>query len=371
MPVEAVLVVGHHDLRLVGAHEVGQPARRLLDRGAPEAAGRVVLRPALHPRVVVAEQLQVRDAEDLATGLQLTAAQRDDDALVVAGVARLEPAGRVAQLTVRAGDEHGTYALSAVAGQDAARADGLVVGVGVHGHEGEGSVRHAKQRMGRRGRADRVRPPKLKSSLEAAGETGRGPLTCPPVEIGEPRRFDGAARRAGRELPLVGVGEVDERGDQVRRRGEGATREAVAEDQLVCRHLRRLDLRVERTAVTRGVEVDECFGLSADDGRQRRSLRHGHEMRRKAVRAVGRVGQRRQRELPRATPPTHQPLGPHQVAEEVAEQVGGGGRPVVSQEHEHRLAGAEAVRHVCRSPTASASLSSSPAILPAAPSGAR
>ena len=37
-----------------------------------------------------------------------------------------------------------------VAGQDAAGPDGLVVGMGVHGHEGEGSLGHGWQRRGRR-----------------------------------------------------------------------------------------------------------------------------------------------------------------------------------------------------------------------------
>ena len=90
----------------------------------------------------------MRDAEDLAAGLELAPSQGHDDPLVVPGVARLQAAGRVTELPVGARDEDRAHALACVAGQDAARADGLVVGMGVDGHEGEGSVGHGRQRRG-------------------------------------------------------------------------------------------------------------------------------------------------------------------------------------------------------------------------------
>ena len=82
------------------------------------------------------------DAQDLATGFELFAAQRDDDRLVVPRLTRLHSAGRVPELTVGARDQHGAHTLGAVAGEDPARPDRFVVGMGVHRHEGEGTLWH-------------------------------------------------------------------------------------------------------------------------------------------------------------------------------------------------------------------------------------
>ena len=59
VPVEAVRVVGHDDVRLVLLDQLGQPGRGLLDGRRPERPRRVVGRPAGHSGVGVAEQLQV------------------------------------------------------------------------------------------------------------------------------------------------------------------------------------------------------------------------------------------------------------------------------------------------------------------------
>ena len=90
----------------------------------------------------------MRHAENLAAGLELPAAQLDHGAFVVPGLAGLQPARGVPELAVRAGDEHGADTLGRVAGQDAAGPDGLVVGMGVHCHEGQRSLGHGGQRMG-------------------------------------------------------------------------------------------------------------------------------------------------------------------------------------------------------------------------------
>ena len=119
-------------------HQLGQPAAASSTGRPPEGRRRLVLRPALHARVVVAEQLEVGDAEDLAAGLELVRRSGTTTALVVPGLAGLDPAGGVPQLAVGAGHQDGAHALGGVTGQDAARPDRLVVGMGVHGHEGEG-----------------------------------------------------------------------------------------------------------------------------------------------------------------------------------------------------------------------------------------
>ena len=131
---------------------------------------------------MVAQELEVRDAEDLAAGLELPPSQGHDDALVVAGVARLQAAGRVAELPVGARDEDGAHALIGVAGQDAARADGLVVGMGVHGHEGERSVGHGRQRRGSADRAGRAgSPPSCLQATHCRRPAARARPATPPA----------------------------------------------------------------------------------------------------------------------------------------------------------------------------------------------
>ena len=187
MPVEAVLVVGDDDLRLEGAHQRGQPAPRHGHRCPPEAVGRVVLRPALHARVVVAEQLQVRDAQDLATGLELLAAQRHHHRLVVPRLAGLDPAGRVPELAVGARDQHGAHPLGAVTGEDPARADRFVVGMGVDRHEGERALGHCRQRRGRRGRPRHVcRSPTASANCSSSRRPLLGRRHRAHDELGEP-----------------------------------------------------------------------------------------------------------------------------------------------------------------------------------------
>src|SRR5262249_10459157 len=58
--------------------------------------------------------------------------------LVVPVIARLDLAGRIAELSVSAGDNDGADALIRVVGQHATRARRFVVGVGMDGHQGEG-----------------------------------------------------------------------------------------------------------------------------------------------------------------------------------------------------------------------------------------
>ena len=181
MSVETVLVVGHHHLGPVFPHQIGQPGRRLAHRCPPKRTGRVVLRPAIHARIVVPEQFEMGHPENLAARLELASAQRNDDLLVVARIVGLQPSGRVAQLAVGAGDQHGLHALIGVTSEHPPRADGFVVGMGVDGHQGKGLCGHAWQRRGR------CRP---------AITSGVGPLRppAPRVRPASPRADRGAAR---------------------------------------------------------------------------------------------------------------------------------------------------------------------------------
>jgi hypothetical protein len=135
MSVEAVVVVGDHDLGPVVLHELGQWRGGGVDGEVAERLGGVVGLPARHPRVVVPEELEVRDPKDPAALLELTATKGDDRLLVVAGVSRFGPTGSIAVLAVGARDEHGADALGAVLGEDASRSGRLVVGMGVDGHQ--------------------------------------------------------------------------------------------------------------------------------------------------------------------------------------------------------------------------------------------
>ena len=59
----------------------------------PERTGCIVLGPALHARIVIAQELEVRDAEHLATGLEFLDPERDHDGFVVAGSPGFIPPG--------------------------------------------------------------------------------------------------------------------------------------------------------------------------------------------------------------------------------------------------------------------------------------
>ena len=142
--IEAVLVVGHDDLGLVDAHQSRQAVRPNRHRRPPERFGCVIVRPSLHSRVVIAEQLQVGYAQNIATGLEFVASERHNDRLVVPRVAGLDATGRVPELAVGARDQDGSYAFVAVTGEDPARPDRFVIRMGVDRHEGERALGHGR-----------------------------------------------------------------------------------------------------------------------------------------------------------------------------------------------------------------------------------
>ena len=143
VPVEAVLVVGDDHLRLVRAHQLGQarppPLRPGSARRSP--ARRSAASPPCPSRGTRAARGATRRGRRSWPRAPYGAAGPPPARR--AGVIGLHPAGRIAQLAVGARDQHGAHALVGVPGQDPARPDGLVVGVGVHGHQGEGSLGHA------------------------------------------------------------------------------------------------------------------------------------------------------------------------------------------------------------------------------------
>ena len=149
--VPGVGEVRDHDLRAEPLDQLDQ-ARRDHVVGLPVEGARVlVLRPAVHPRVAVAERLHVRHAERLGGHLQLAEPDARDVVGIVALLAGLDVAGRVAELAVRAGDEHRPDAFGRVAGEGDPGAVRLVVGVRVHRHQRQ--VGHRAQ-LARSGRGD-------------------------------------------------------------------------------------------------------------------------------------------------------------------------------------------------------------------------
>src|SRR5580698_1711244 len=57
-------------------------------------------------------------------------------------IVRLYPPRPVTELAIGTRHQHGAHAVGGVVGQYPAGADGLVVGMGVYRHEGEGSIIH-------------------------------------------------------------------------------------------------------------------------------------------------------------------------------------------------------------------------------------
>jgi LmbE family N-acetylglucosaminyl deacetylase len=68
----------------------------LVNRCTPERSGGVVLGPALHAGVVIAEELEVGDPQHRATGFELPSSQGNHRVHIVALLPRLDSAGRVA-----------------------------------------------------------------------------------------------------------------------------------------------------------------------------------------------------------------------------------------------------------------------------------
>jgi hypothetical protein len=135
MAVAAEVVVRRDDVGPVPAHEPDQPPDRLVQIGLPERPRVAVAGPAHHVRVAVAERVPLRDAQLAHRVLELRGPQLGEAAVVLGGV----EVGHhdVALLAARARDDDDAAALGDGAGERAAHADRLVVGMRVNGHQGQ------------------------------------------------------------------------------------------------------------------------------------------------------------------------------------------------------------------------------------------
>ena len=143
--VAAEVVVGGHHVGLVSAHEPHQPPDRLVQVRLPEAARVVVAGPAHHVGVVVAEVLPLGHAEVGHGPLEFAGPDLAQPSMVL-GCVHLRH-DDLALLATRAGDED--HPVAGLDGLDhgAARADRLVVRMGVDGHQ----RRAMRDGLGRRG----------------------------------------------------------------------------------------------------------------------------------------------------------------------------------------------------------------------------
>jgi len=144
MTVPAELVVGRHHVGLVEPHQPGQPSGGLVEVGHPVVAGVAVAVGAHHPGVAVPEVLPLGHAEDPHRPLELAGTDLAEAAMVVRRVhVRHDD---LAELTACPGDENDAMTRLDGLRHRAAGSDGLVVRMGVHGHERRtmrfGGVRH-------------------------------------------------------------------------------------------------------------------------------------------------------------------------------------------------------------------------------------
>ena len=133
--VAGVGEVGDHHLRTELLEELDEARRHDVVGLTMERARVLVLRPVLHARVAVAENLRMRHAERLGCHFELTQPDPGDVVGIVPVLSRLDVTGRVTELSVGAGDEHRAHAFCRIAGEGAAGAVRLVVGVRVHRHQ--------------------------------------------------------------------------------------------------------------------------------------------------------------------------------------------------------------------------------------------
>jgi len=142
--VAAEGVVGRHDVGPVASDEPDEAPGGLVEVRLPEAARIEVRRPAHHVRVPVVEVLPLGDAELGQGVLELAHPDLAEPAAVRRGVELGED--DLAELAPGAGHEDDPVAVGDGLRHDPAGADGLVVGVGVDGHEGERSRCHSSDR---------------------------------------------------------------------------------------------------------------------------------------------------------------------------------------------------------------------------------
>ncbi len=82
--VAAELVVGHDDVGSVPLEQAREAVGGVVDGDVAEHVGTVLVLPVDHARVVVPEQLEVRDTKHLARPLELAETDAGDLGLVVA-----------------------------------------------------------------------------------------------------------------------------------------------------------------------------------------------------------------------------------------------------------------------------------------------
>ncbi len=137
MAIPAELVVRGHDVRADPADEPDESADRLIDVGLPERPRVAVAGVVHHPGVAVAEIVPLGHAELAHRGLELAGADLAEAAMVVGRVHVGDD--DLAELAAGAGHEDDAMAVRDGLGHHPAGPDGLVVWVGMDGHEGQGA----------------------------------------------------------------------------------------------------------------------------------------------------------------------------------------------------------------------------------------
>lgn len=120
--VATLFVVGHDDVGPVQLVQLGEPFGRLLQGHVAEHVVPVLVLPVGHAGVVVAEHLEVGDAERFACPLELAPPDSGDLVGIVPVRPRLDTAGGIAELAVGAGHHDGPQPLGGVAGENSASA---------------------------------------------------------------------------------------------------------------------------------------------------------------------------------------------------------------------------------------------------------
>jgi L-asparaginase II len=131
MPVTAGLVVGHDHLWLLLVEDVRQALDHFIERRGKQRAGPMIVRPAGHARVEVAEIDHAAHTEHARGRVQFAQAQTAHPF-----IAQQVAVGHGTKITSRARDDDGAYAFGAVARQDAPGGDRFVVRMGVHDEQG-------------------------------------------------------------------------------------------------------------------------------------------------------------------------------------------------------------------------------------------
>ncbi len=133
----AVRVVSDDDLWPVMLDELPDPVGNGLDGHAAERVVVLLGAPPRHAGIAVTEQLEMRDSQVCAGAMELILTDRRHRTGIMAVLARLDTTWPITEFPIGTRDDNRPHSPQCIVRKDAAGRGGLVVGMGMDGHQGQ------------------------------------------------------------------------------------------------------------------------------------------------------------------------------------------------------------------------------------------